>query len=235
MRNLKLFCFPYAGGSAIMYAKFKKHLQQSIEIVPVELAGRGKRFEEPFYDRMEDAVDDVYERIGGEFEKNRYALFGYSMGSWLAYGLYKKIVQKKCRQPAHVFLAAKEPPHVKTTAKTVYLLDDKNFKKEILHMGGTPKNLLEDKEWLELFMPILRADYRITERYKESSLKENLNCPVSVLAGKEDDISTTDIKRWNEIASNDFSFYTFAGGHLFIQNNEKAICDIIHDRLAEVS
>jgi medium-chain acyl-[acyl-carrier-protein] hydrolase len=231
MSNLKLFCFPYAGGSAIMYAKFKKYLQKSIDIDPVELAGRGKRFEEPFYQSMEEAVNDVYEIIGDEFEQSHYALLGYSMGSWLAYGLYKKIVHNNRRRPEHLFLAAKEPPHVKIDAKIVHKLDDENFMKEIFHMGGTSEKLLEDKELLDLFLPILRADYRITEMYKESSLKEKLNCPVTVFAGEDDDISINDIKRWDEIANNDFSFYTFKGGHLFIQNNVENICDIINDTL----
>lgn len=231
MSNVKLFCFPYAGGSAIMYAKFKKHLQKSIEIVPVELAGRGKRFEEPFYKSMEEAINDVYEIMGDEFEQGRYALLGYSMGSWLAYGLYKKIVQTNRRQPEHLFLAAKEPPHVKSDAKMVHKLDDENFMKEIVHMGGTSEKLLEDKALLALFLPILRADYRMTERYTESSLKEKLNCPVTVFAGENDDISINDIKRWAEIADNSFSFHTFEGGHLFIQNNVETICDIINNTL----
>ncbi|EGO62507.1 thioesterase [Acetonema longum DSM 6540] len=212
-----------------MYSQFKKHLRKSIKMVPVELAGRGKRFEEPFYESMEDAINDVYEIIGDEFEKSRYALLGYSMGSWLTYGLYKKIVQNHRRQPEHLFLAAKEPPHVQIDAKIVHKLDDENFMKEIFHMGGTSEKLLENKEWLDLFLPILRADYRITEMYKESSLKEKLNCPVTVFAGEDDEINVKDIKRWDEITNHDFSFYTFAGGHLFIQNNVEGICDIIND------
>ncbi|MBP2637850.1 MAG: putative thioesterase involved in non-ribosomal peptide biosynthesis [Firmicutes bacterium] len=231
MSNLKLFCFPYAGGSAIMYSKFKKYLQKSIEIDPVELAGRGKRFEEPFYESMEEAVNDVYEIIGDEFEKSHYALLGYSMGSWLAYGLYKKIVQNKRRRPEHIFLAAKEPPYVKVSDKILHVLDDEKFMKEIFNLGGTPKKLLEDKNFLDLFIPILRADYRITEMYMETSLKEKLNCPVTVFAGENDDISINDIKRWDEISNNGFSFYTLEGGHLFIQNNVEAICDIINSTL----
>lgn len=233
MNNLKLFCFPYAGGSVIMYSQFKKYLHKSIEIVPVELAGRGKRFSEPFYESMEEAVNDVYKIIGSEFEQNRYALFGYSMGNWLAYGLYKKIIQNNCRQPEHVFLAAKEPPHIKVSAKIVHILDDENFIREISKMGGIPEELQENKELLAMFLPILRADYRITERYKESSLKEEINCPVTVLAGEDDDMSVEDMRRWDEIANNKFSFYTFAEGHLFIHNNVNVICDIINDHLVE--
>ena len=91
----------------------------------------------------------------------------------------------------------------------------------------------ENKELLDNFLPILRADYRIAERYKESSLKEKINCPVTVLAGEDDDMSVNDMRRWDEVINNKFSFYIFAGGHLFIHNNVKEICDIINDHLVE--
>lgn len=231
MDNLKLFCFPYAGGSATMYYKFKKFLWKSIEIYPLELAGRGKRFEDSFYDSMEDAVNDMYEQIGSELEKNHYAFLGYSMGSWIAYGLYKKIVQNGRPKPEHIFLAAKEPPHVKTSDKILHVLDDKNFMKEIFNLGGTPKALMEDRVLSDVFIPILRADYRITEMYKETSIKEKLNCPVTVFAGVDDDININDVKRWKEITDKDFSFYSFEGGHFFIQNKVKVICNIINNTL----
>lgn len=231
MDNLKLFCFPYAGGSAKMYHKFRKCLWNSIEIYPLELAGRGGRSEDSFYDSMEDAVNDIYEKIGLEFEKNHYAFFGYSMGSWIAYGLYKKVIQNQRQRPEHIFLAAKEPPHVKTDDKILHVLDDETFIKEIFNLGGTPKTLLEDRVLLDLFIPILRADYKITELYKETSMKEKLNCPVTVFAGEDDFININDIKRWREVADKDFSFYAFEGGHFFIQNNVEAICNIINNTL----
>lgn len=39
----KFFCLPYAGSSATFYYTWKDGLQ-GIEIVPIELAGRGQRF-----------------------------------------------------------------------------------------------------------------------------------------------------------------------------------------------
>ena len=63
MQKTKLFCFPHAGGSAFSYAKWKNHFNPYIEVVPVELAGRGYRIEENLYQSMEEAVNDVYNKI----------------------------------------------------------------------------------------------------------------------------------------------------------------------------
>ncbi|MCS4470409.1 thioesterase domain-containing protein [Clostridium botulinum] len=43
-----LFCLPYAGGSEAIYHKWKKYLNPSIELSPIELKGRGKRYNEIF-------------------------------------------------------------------------------------------------------------------------------------------------------------------------------------------
>ncbi len=38
-----LFCLPYAGGSEVIYYKWKKYLNPSIQLEAIELKGRGKR------------------------------------------------------------------------------------------------------------------------------------------------------------------------------------------------
>lgn len=45
MKKVKLFCIPYAGGSASIYLRWKKYFKEQVEIYPIELAGRGKREE----------------------------------------------------------------------------------------------------------------------------------------------------------------------------------------------
>lgn len=63
LMRIKLFCLPYGGGSAYSYLKWKSNLADLIELCPVELAGRGKRFHEPYYSNIDEAVDDVYKQI----------------------------------------------------------------------------------------------------------------------------------------------------------------------------
>ena len=60
MEKVLLFCIPYAGGLAGTYLKWKKYLDSSIELFPVELAGRGQRNEFPLYNTLDDAVVDIH-------------------------------------------------------------------------------------------------------------------------------------------------------------------------------
>lgn len=60
---MKLFCIPYAGGSEVIYYKWKRYLNSSIYLEPIELKGRGKRFNEDFYENLEEAVEDILGNI----------------------------------------------------------------------------------------------------------------------------------------------------------------------------
>ena len=63
MEKIKLFCIPYAGGSAGIYSKWNGHISKFIEVCPVELPGRGKRFSEPLCNSIKQMVDDVFKGI----------------------------------------------------------------------------------------------------------------------------------------------------------------------------
>lgn len=39
----KLFCFPFAGGSSIVFRKWQEKFPKEIEVIAVELPGRGRR------------------------------------------------------------------------------------------------------------------------------------------------------------------------------------------------
>lgn len=69
---IKLLCFPYAGGTSAIYAKWKRYISKDIELCPVELAGRGKRYEAPFYNNLDEVIEDVYNIIEDDID-NDYA------------------------------------------------------------------------------------------------------------------------------------------------------------------
>ena len=45
--SLRLFCFPYAGGSSLIFHTWASSLPKNIEICPVELPGRGMQMKLP--------------------------------------------------------------------------------------------------------------------------------------------------------------------------------------------
>src|SRR6185369_7818116 len=111
MSKIKLFCLPYAGGSSMVFHKWKKYLNSEIELRAIELAGRGRRIHESMYQDRAEAVEDVFQLIKDEIRQSPYALLGHSMGSLIAYEVAQKIRANKLPEPLHVFFSGSSAPH----------------------------------------------------------------------------------------------------------------------------
>lgn len=227
-----LFCLPYAGGSEVAYYKWKNYLHPSIELIPIELKGRGKRFNEIFYESLEEAVDDIFENIKDKIINNSYAIYGHSMGSLLAYELYYKIKEMNMEKPKHIFFSGYRAPSIIREKENLYNLPDYDFMKKVMDLGGTPEELMKNQELLEVFIPIIRSDFKILENYKYKEKKDKIDCNVSILNGKQDAIKLEEILAWKNHVSKEFKFYNFEGNHFFINTNIENITNSINDTLA---
>lgn len=231
MDKIKLFCLPYAGGSAMMYTKWKKLLHPSIELCPVELAGRGKRFKDKFYDSFNAAVDDAYHLIEHEIHKAPYAFFGHSMGASISFELCHKIKESGGPPPVHLFLSGRKPPHLKPDDSNIHELPEEEFKEEIAKLGGTAPEVLAHKELLEIFLPVLRADYRILETHQYVEKAGKLDYDTTILYGTEDDATENEIRGWQIYMNKPCNFRRFEGDHFFINVLTKDIVDVINRTL----
>jgi len=226
-----LFCLPYAGGSKTVYYKWKNYLHPSIELISIELKGRGERINEIFYESLEEAVDDIFENIKDKITNDEYAIYGHSMGALLSYELYYKIEQMGMKKPEHIFFSGYRAPNIIRQEEKKSTLPDYDFISKVMDIGGTPNKLIENKELLEIFIPIIRSDFKILENYKYNERKNNIECNVSVLNGKQDAIKLEEILAWKNHVSKEFKVYSFEGNHFFINTNVENITNIINDTL----
>ncbi|HDR8111924.1 TPA: thioesterase, partial [Bacillus cereus] len=225
---MRLFCLPYAGGSEVIYYRWKKYLNPSIKLEPIKLKARGERFNEKFYETLEEAVEDTFQNIKGEIIDDEYAIYGHSMGSLLAYELYYKISSKNLRTPKHMFFSGGKSPSILRREKQLHMLSDKEFIKEVIDLGGTPKKLAENEELLQLFIPILRSDFKIIENYIYRDKKEKLQCDISILNGKEEHITIEEMLAWKNHVDKELKIYNLEGNHFFINTNVESITGIIN-------
>ena len=92
VEKIKLFCWPFAGGSASYYLSWKQYLKTNIEVIPVQLSGRGERYTDTPYDNFYDIAEEGYNYLINNVEpEEKFALFGHSMGSWIVYEICRKI------------------------------------------------------------------------------------------------------------------------------------------------
>src|ERR1700757_5016093 len=81
---VRFFCCPYAGGSASSYCKWPSSLPECVELLRVQLPGRGIwSHAEPFR-RMDLLIEALGEAIMAELDRP-YVLFGHSFGALVAF------------------------------------------------------------------------------------------------------------------------------------------------------
>lgn len=118
MKDIQLFCIPYAGGNASFFNNLKKYLEDFVEVYNLEYSGHGIRRREAFYHDFEELLIEVKEQIETHRKKDvPYAILGYSMGSLAAYELAANYFMADL--PKHIFLAAHEPPDLPFREKSM--------------------------------------------------------------------------------------------------------------------
>jgi len=232
MEKIKLFCLPHAGGSSIYYSQWRKIINTDIEIIPLELSGRGRRYAEEFYNNFDEALSDLFNEISIKLDNNEFAIFGHSMGAILAYELAYKIKETKDKEALTLFFSGRCPPHIVENEKYIYLLPDKQFIDEIIKYGGIPKEVLAEKELMEMVIPILRADFRVLNTYKYIQKEHKFNCDIVALTGKDDEgVNIKNFLQWKEHTNSSCIVHEFQGGHFYLKNNISKIINIISEKL----
>ncbi|MBU3198548.1 thioesterase [Clostridium estertheticum] len=228
----KLFCIPYAGGSAMIFNRWKEHVNDNIDIINIELSGRGARFNEPLYDSFSDIIDDLSTIVINQIGDSEFAFFGHSLGGLLAYELSYIIKGKINRNPFHMFLSGVNAPMLKEEKTFLHLISNEELKDLIKKMGGTPDEILNNEKVFDVFLPIIRSDFKAYDTYRYSTKFDKLNCDISILNGDKDNcIDYLKLSTWKERTSKNCYFYKFIGGHFYFLENVDKVVNIINNTI----
>lgn len=228
--SLRMFCFPYAGGSSQAFYSWGDKIPDAVELCPIQLPGRGSRFQEEPHRKIAPLITALSEAILPEMDRP-CAFFGHSMGSIIAYELAQHLRQTAGICPSHLFVSGRGAPHVPPRRKPIYNLDEAEFIKELREFDGTPEEIFSDKDLLDLLIPQLRADFELvdTHRFDEHPL---LECPVTAIGGlSEVSVSRDDIEAWRKHTAGDFSAHMLPGNHFFIKQSENLLLQVVFRRL----
>lgn len=233
MKNtINLFCLPFAGGNKYSFRAFVEKAPSFINIITLELPGRGGRIKESAISNMPGLVDDLYKQIYNKVDQGSYAFYGHSMGGLLAYLLTIKLMSKKHKAPVHIFITGTSgPSDVKRIEKKRSSLNKEEFIKEIKDLGGMPEEILQNDELLHFFEPILRSDFKACETYEHKSYPP-LDIPFTVITGTEEDMEKEEIYLWQKESRKIVDFKEFPGDHFFIYNYIDEIMKIITEKLS---
>ena len=214
--RLRLFCFPYAGAGAAIFRTWSEALPADVEVCPIQLPGRGTRMLERPFTQLPPLVDSLAQAVAPLLDKP-FAFFGHSLGSLISFELARRIRRQYDVHPVRLFVSASHAPQVPHRGAPIHNLPEKEFLAELRHLNGTPSELLEHKELMEIILPLLRADFAVYETYVYSA-EPALNCPVLAFGGLEDRrVNYSELEAWRAQTNVCFSLRMFPGDHFFLK------------------
>lgn len=236
LARLRLFCFPYAGGGASIYRTWGSDLPMEIEVVPVQLPGRERRMRERAFTQMNPLVLELTEVVKASVDSRPFAFFGHSMGAAIAYEVTQRLRQLGSALPSRLLVSGRSAPQLEGDGKHYYDLPDDEFRERLREIEGTPEEVLDNRELMELMMPLLRADFELIDTYPPT-LHDPFDLPVTAYGGLGDDeVPEDDVEAWSAITKGPFKKRMFAGGHFFLneQGTRNALLGAVADDLLRV-
>lgn len=230
-----LFCIPYAGDSATIYMQWKQLLGNHIELYPVELAGRGARYDEPFDSNFTSMRNDLAAKIKHYAKNKQYAVFGHSMGAILSYEVYYLLSEEGFPQPRHLFLSGRPAP-AQNARKKGFLsrLVHEKVGEIFQQSRGIPDEIAKHPELAKKFRQVLKSDLHIMNTYDFRPKQEKIKCPVTIFSGKQDEISEEEILAWRDHSNNDCKIVWVKGDHFFLQTRKEELVSVINQSIPEI-
>ena len=228
--RVRLFCFPYAGGTAAIFRTWPSYLPAEIELCAIQYPGRGSRIAERLNEHVTEMVNSCYDELQ-PFLTKPFAFFGHSMGALVSNEFARRLQREQRRGPFGLFVSGCTAPHMKAFDKATYDLPEPEFIAELRQLQGTPPEVLDNKELMQLMMPIIRADFKVSQTYQYDP-GPPVECPIRAFGGLKDEMVTrAKIEGWSEHTSGGFRAQMLPGDHFFLNTSQPLLTRIIAQEL----
>lgn len=218
-----------------MYLRWRRSMPSHIDLVPLELPGRGACMGQVALRDFDALIDWLLPRVHAHLNgAHAYAFFGHSMGALLAYGLARRLAVEAVPQPAILFLSACAAPTRRLTER-FSRGDDASLIADLRAQNGTPAEVFDDPDLLRMTLDLLGADYDVCRSFAVPvSATAPLAMPLHVLGGSDDSIDTERLLAWRSESSGAFALDWFEGDHFYLRRHEQALLARIRARLDDI-
>ncbi len=222
-----LLTFPFAGGTAGFYRPWKRELEQICDVSAVQLPGRETRIREAPRSTLDPLVTELVDALPPL--DRPFVLAGHSLGATLSLAVALELRRRRRRPPARLILSGSPAPHLRDLSDPAHLLADEALATRLGTYGGTPPEVLQSRELLDFFLPIIRADFAVVETWAVPAVAP-LDIPFTVLAGREDaSVTPSMIEGWRAWTTLGCDVHWLPGGHFFFASARPAVLEIVRD------
>ena len=228
-----IFCFPFAGGNTHSFVNWINFVPKNYNLLAFQYPGRQTLINLPLERNLEDLVAQLFREIQPYIKGKKVVFFGHSLGSLVAFELAKKL-EKSGKVLEGIFVSACVSPDKVIKERGIHHLSDEQFLKKIIGYEGTPKDILNDKDLMNYFLPILKADFCMYETYKFNP-NEKLSCPVYTLGSERDPYAPfKEMKNWKETTINYNHLVSVTGNHFYINDESSTFTGIFLELLRHI-
>ncbi|XVQ87323.1 thioesterase II family protein [Microbispora siamensis] len=236
---MRLFAFHHAGGSAAAFAGWQRALGPGVEVVAVELPGRGRDGWGARHADTESLTAALRGRLGPRLT-GPYVFYGHSMGAMVAYRLARSLVESGWTPPERLLVGAFAAPHLAHVLNEVGSLSDGALAEMLIGISRLPSTasiLLEDPNRLERTLTLVREDLRVCgDRPRRAPGRPLLPCPIDVFAGADDPlVPMEDAAAWRSYTTADCTFRAIPGGHFFPRESRDVFFRELGSALSQVT
>ncbi len=137
-------------------------------------------------------------------------------------------------EPAHLFISGHRAPHIPYPGPVTFHLPEPEFINGLRRLKGTPDEVLENPELMQLLMPLLRSDFELIQTY-DFVPSTPLGCDLTALGGVADqEVERSHLAEWRRHTTGHFSTLMFPGDHFFLLKAQRLLLQVISQRLMMV-
>ncbi|WP_164990901.1 thioesterase domain-containing protein [Streptomyces sp. GZWMJZ-114] len=229
----RLLCFPFAGGGASAFRTWPALLKDVADVHAVRLPGREERHRETLPTDIDALACEVAVAVS-DWCVPPYAVYGHSMGARLAYRVVHALAEHGLPLPGLLIAAAHRAPHQPAPLPLTHSLPREELIGKLVQFGVTPQALLDNQEMLDFFLPVIRADFALSETAEEHP-SPPLDVPILALGGEDDaPVGMNELNAWSQHTIAAFRVRRFAGGHFFQFSSEGQLMELLRDELTDL-
>ena len=205
-----MVCLPPSGGTGTSFASWIEYARPQLDIVGVQLPGRGIRLREPAIEAMPSLIEAMGQALGPALTED-YAILGYCLGGLIAYELARWLEHSEFRKPKQLVVCGCAAPSNAAAGELAALSDDE-LVAQLRRWGGTSEEALANKEIMAMTLRPLRNDLRLLAGYHHRV--EPIDVPILAFYGSDDaTLTADDIAAWRPCTTGAFRARAVAGGH----------------------
>ena len=124
-------------------------------------------------------------------------------------------------------MGGRQAPHIPDEEPPIHHLSDHEFIAELRQIDGTPDEILQNNELMELMVPLLKADFELFETWQPQQ-RSPLTIPIIATGGvSEFEGRREEVESWKEHTTAQCKVHFLPGDHFYIHQSEPQLLQLL--------